>query len=678
MLAAFTVGIGAVPVTAFAVQESSADAADVKEINVTWNKGDANDLSIPIGLPSADVSLTEAGSALKSILLKSQVSVKDGKLQIDSSLLDTLKNGLHEFTLRWEDQTLKLNLNITGENEEKTLKAVSSTSFVWDRNSREGILVQTDALSGEVTLRSGKKLIASGSFTPSLTLKDGEIQIGSDILGKLQDGDNELTVETKDGKLNVNVYVTDRAKAAATEVPDGDIHIIPAKKTDKLSLTWDRKDKSAKIVLSHEDGNEVILSDGETILADNSISGLVTIENGEVKLKADLLEKLQDGSNTLTLELKDKKLTLDIFVTNEDDTNSPLVPFTNETTITWDRNSDRPVLIAANTNAKEFVLRSGKKILSDSRFSAELTYEDGRIKISPSLLKTLSNGKNELTLEMQDGNIRLTVDVVGDPSDKSKGLTADTTEFTWDKSELTGISVHTNSDSSTVAVLKNGKTLATNKDIGVSIFLGRVGITSRYLRKLDVGKNHLVLSFEDGEIGINVTVTDKKNIDTVIQTDQSDFTWKRGSKSGIVIHTNSQSETLSVRRNGRLLSDSGSDEMEIKNGTVTLKPAYLELLRDGDNTLTLKFEDGSAEIGVKVISGNHVLPANESGASQSETHHSNFSSFDGLPNTGSAAAVSGISAAALSGAAIALIAVRKRRRADKADVTDTTHSRSDD
>jgi len=511
-----------------------------------------------------------------------------------------------------------------------------------------------------------------------LTLKDGEIQIGSDILGKLQDGDNELTVETKDGKLNVNVYVTDRAKAAAAEVPDGDIHIIPAKKTGKLSLTWDRKDKSAKIVLSHEDGNEVILSDGETILADNSISGLVTIENGEVKLKADLLEKLQDGSNTLTLELKDKKLTLDIFVTNEDDTNSPLVPFTNETTITWDRNSDRPVLIAANTNAKEFVLRSGKKILSDSRFSAELTYEDGRIRISPSLLKTLSNGKNELTLEMQDGNIRLTVDVVGDSSDKSKGLTADTTEFTWDKSDLTGISVHTNSDSSTVAVLKNGKTLATNKDIGVSIFLGRVGITSRYLRKLDVGKNHLVLSFEDGEIGINVTVTDKKNIDTVIQTDQSNFTWKRGSKSGIVIHTNSQSETLSVRRNGRLLSDSGSDEMEIKNGTVTLKPAYLELLRDGDNTLTLKFEDGSAEIGVKVISGNNVLPANESGASQSETHHSNFSSFDGLPNTGSAAAVSGISAAALSGAAIALIAVRKRRRADKADVTDTTHSRSDD
>lgn len=157
LLAAFTVGIGAAPVTAFAVQESSADAADVKEINVTWNKGDANDLSIPIGLPSADVSLTEAGSALKSILLKSQVSVKDGKLQIDSSLLDTLKNGLHEFTLRWEDQTLKLNLNITGENEEKTLKAVSSTSFVWDRNSREGILVKTDALSGEVTLRSGKK-----------------------------------------------------------------------------------------------------------------------------------------------------------------------------------------------------------------------------------------------------------------------------------------------------------------------------------------------------------------------------------------------------------------------------------------------------------------------------------------------------------------------------------------
>ena len=251
-----------------------------------------------------------------------------------------------------------------------------------------------------------------------------------------------------------------------------------------------------------------------------------------------------------------------------------------------------------------------------------------------------------------------------DDNASSGGITADENYYTWDRSNLIGISIKTNSESKNVVITKDGEELFSNKDAGVYLVLGRVGITAPFLNQLDNGENHLVFEFDDGTLPITINVTDRKNkaeIENNLTADRTVFTWKRGSDKGISVNTNSTSETASVRKKGMLSLVSSPESISIENGTVTLTPAYLNTLSDGKSELTLVMEDGSIDITVNVmakVTDQSDVPQ----ASISATSSSGYS-YD-FPNTGTEATIAGVAMLASAAIIIGTATWKKKKKKD--------------
>ena len=114
---------------------------------------------------------------------------------------------------------------------------------------------------------------------------------------------------------------------------------------------------------------------------------------------------------------------------------------------------------------------------------------------------------------------------------------------------------------------------------------------------LEDGENTLRLIFADGEIEITVNVTSEPK---TIMAEHTNIDWERSGES-IVIHTNSESDTVALRIGGGLAGTETTKGITLKNGTVTLSGEFANtILKDGENTLRLIFADGEIEIGIFV------------------------------------------------------------------------------
>ena len=248
---------------------------------------------------------------------------------------------------------------------------------------------------------------------------------------------------------------------------------------------------------------------------------------------------------------------------------------------------------------------------------------------------------------MEDGNIDITVNVT---DRNKKEITADNTVFNWDKSDFLGIIVKTNSQSKTVSLYKDEELFAENEKLKLFVLLGRVCVSPKILKNLDVGTNKLTVMLDDGTVDITVNVTDTKNTSADLKADQTSFTWNRNSLSGITVRTNSASDTVMIRKDGKLFAGSDGKNVIMQNGNVTISPDVLGRLDNGTNNLTMSFSDGTIDIAVTVTDGNASYPtiSGNSSYSYNNNNGNNFLS----PYTGDilslllpcAAAVSAISA----------------------------------
>ena len=384
-----------------------------------------------------------------------------------------------------------------------------------------------------------------------------------------------------------------------------------------------------------------------------------TIKKAYEDIRDNYLEKIGQSDNDETAdtsgEIEESIL--------EESSEEEFVLQADSTEFTWDRNSDTGITIQTNSDSKSFTVKKNGILYSSSLISNNLLIDYGTIYLSNDFLKKLDDGENDITLILKEGNLDITVNVTDNQTEipvEDNQITAKETSFEWDKSDFIGIAVNTNSKSKNVAIAKDGEFFASDDDRGVYITFGRVGITAKILKKLDVGENTLTLTFDDGTLDITVNVTDKKHAsDTAeITADKTEFTWDRNSSDSIVINTNSKSESISVRQSGKIFSTSDKENISISDGVVTMKPEFLNKLNDGENELKLIFDDGSITVKINVT-GSVENSKNPSVSSRNSDSSSNIGI---LPATGNEGLTVGAVIALLSAGLSGILLSTKRKR----------------
>lgn len=574
-----------------------------------------------------------------------------------------------------------------------------SISFSWNRGSEEGITVEISTSADEAVLLKRTRLVAATYSDDDMSVTDGQVYIGASVLETLDNGENNLHLFTKDKYVSLKINIIDDDPAEGENTPEeendnGDGSSAKNEISEKIAekyqslletisnirnrddsdeeiyaeqteYTWDVSELIGISVDTNSRSRTVTIMKDDEIFATNQDTG-VYILSGRVGITAKILKGLDLGDNELTFVFDDGSVTVNVEVTDEK--NEPVESdlFVDETDFVWDRNDEEGIMIQTNSGSKRFSVKRDGIIFSSSIVDKNISIDDGMITLDIGFLKRLRNGENLLTLVLKEGEVDITVTVLDEGSGEGKDISADQTYFIWDRSNPIGIAVVTDSDSRSVTVTKDGEEIFTDVRMGVYVTFGRVGITARCLRQLENGENELVLNFSDGEIPITVNVTDRRNpteIETELVAEQTYFTWKRDSGKSITIKTNSDSDTVSVRRSDRLSLISGSENVSVSDGAVTLTPEYLETLSDGKNELTLIFDDGQIDVTVNVVgtqSGGSYTPSSSSGSS------SGSSSFTGLiPQTGSTMMTVGILILAAISATISVVISMKKRKNDK-------------
>ena len=254
------------------------------------------------------------------------------------------------------------------------------------------------------------------------------------------------------------------------------------------------------------------------------------------------------------------------------------------------------ITVNTDSKSKKVVVLKDDMIISEGLLDAGIIL--GKVTISKNVLGKLDDGENKLQLVLDDGLIDVNVNVTNENAEKY--VTAKTDYFEWDKSNILGISVDTNSRSKNVSLYKDNEFISENDGLNLYILLGKIGISSKILKTLDVGENVLTLSLDDGTIDILVNVTDKKNAPKEITADNTVFEWDKSNILGISVKTNSESKNVSLYKDDELISENDKLNLYILLGKVGISSKILKTLDIGENKLTLKLDDGEIDITVNV------------------------------------------------------------------------------
>ena len=278
-----------------------------------------------------------------------------------------------------------------------------------------------------------------------------------------------------------------------------------AEVSQKFSFKWDRSDNNGITLKLGTSFDEAVLIRNNRLFA-STLNSDITIKKGEITIGVSLLAKLDDGENTLTFVLKEGTFNIEVNVTDSR-TDVPVEEITAENTdFEWDRNDFLGIAVKTNSKSKKVtVMKDGQKLAEDT--DREVYILLGRVSITAKVLKGLDDGENKLSLVLDDGTVDINVKVTDRKKASSAEITADKTEFTWDRNSSQNIVVKTNSKSQTVAVRKSGTLFSDSDTKNISVSEGTVTITPDFLNTLDDGKNTLKLVFDDGRVDINIAVT---------------------------------------------------------------------------------------------------------------------------------------------------------------------------
>ncbi len=476
--------------------------------------------------------------------------------------------------------------------DERTETAVPR--FTWDRNDAGGITIPFDTASGELSLIKDARLLATSLINDDLRLDNGIVTIGASLLRKLNDGVNTLNLMSRQGTIPISIEVTN-------EHPENS-----GLSTDNPEYNWNRNSKFGLTIGTNSASATVTIRKEGDDSHSLTINRTLSLDNGKIYLDAPFLQYLDNGKNRLLLTFPEGSVEVSVNVSEEQEPSSENAPLIAEATdFTWDKNSNLGLIIPTNSQASELVIKKDGGLFAASMTNPNVYITQGQICIEPECLKKLDVGTHKLSLILPEGSLSITVHVTGgetEKSDEATTLTADILNFTWDRSELSGLTVNTNALSDFVILAKNGIPLATNEDNGLSLSAGCVKLTNELLNLLNDGENRLELIFKDGTLPITIHVTDNKTDDGVIFADETEFTWNINSDEGVTLQTNSLSKNFSIKRDGIILTTGSQNQGAfIKDGKIILEASFLKKLQVGKNSLVLLFQDGKLDITVNVV-----------------------------------------------------------------------------
>jgi len=180
-----------------------------------------------------------------------------------------------------------------------------------------------------------------------------------------------------------------------------------------------------------------------------------------------------------------------------------------ETSFAWTRGSTDGIVVKTDSESKQVLLTADSGFFdSNKTWPAQLILRYGDVIIGAPLLDYLPDGENIVTLKFDDGTLIIHITIT------SPLIEAEQTSFTWKRDSEEGITVKTNSISSTVTIYGEGLT-AKSKTGEVSMKDGEVTLSPRLLNRLKNGENALSLVLEDGGVvlRINVYVTGWQKLD---------------------------------------------------------------------------------------------------------------------------------------------------------------------
>lgn len=171
-----------------------------------------------------------------------------------------------------------------------------------------------------------------------------------------------------------------------------------------------------------------------------------------------------------------------------------------ETSFTWTRGSEEGIVVKTDSESKQVLLTADSGFFdSNQTWSSQLILRYGDVIIGAPLLDYLPDGENIITLEFDDGTLEIHITIT------SPLIEAENTTFAWKRDSEEGITVNTNSTSSSVTIYGEGIT-AKSKTGEVSVKEGAVTLSPRLLNRLKNGENALSLVLEDGGVILRITV----------------------------------------------------------------------------------------------------------------------------------------------------------------------------
>ncbi len=285
--------------------------------------------------------------------------------------------------------------------------------------------------------------------------------------------------------------------------------IITADQTD---YAWDLNSEKGITINTNSDSKICSVSKDGSSLGSNIESNMVLLY-GNLSIGKSELVKLGTGTHHLLLTFDDGTLEIRLIIYDSE------TELTVETTeFTWDRNSDDGISVKTNSVADNLKISIGDEIIgTEETEGVELS--DGVLTLGKEYLDSvLSDGENNVKLVFPEGEIEIKVNVIN-----TKELTAEPTEFTWNRNSDDEITVKTNSDSETVALRMGGATIGTENTEGIELSDGVLTLSKEYLDSvLSDGENTVKLVFSDGEVWITIDAVNNTETYDEPDPEQSD------------------------------------------------------------------------------------------------------------------------------------------------------------
>ena len=172
--------------------------------------------------------------------------------------------------------------------------------------------------------------------------------------------------------------------------------------------------------------------------------------------------------------------------------------------IIWDKNSGSGFSLVTDSDSKIVSVTIDNEYIG-SNIESNILMHQGKVKVGRSELVDQPAGLHELMLTFDDGVLTMPLIV---EEKRETDISSYNTELTWDRADG-DIEIATDSTSAIVTILKGDEVIGTEEIEDITVENGTVTLSGEFANSVfEDGANTIKLVFSDGDIDINIFVTD--------------------------------------------------------------------------------------------------------------------------------------------------------------------------